>query len=154
MDAKRVKVFIYRNLNQEGHTYSIKLLEGPLKGKVVGYANGLVLENCELRVSQAGRKRVLLTKQRNVHAGIVGGLVAVTGYKTRIHNAGMDFEFYSEEAWAKRYNPGVPVVYNPFLYESFVVKGTTSPILKSNHVMIIHNRVEAYFNPEGKTLLK
>ena len=139
-----MKVFVYRNIQQQGHVYSIKTLEGALKGRVVGHANGLLLKNCEFAVSQAGRNRVLKEKRKNVHAGVVGDLVAVTGYRTRIHNAGMNFDYMSEEAWQKKYASGVPVTYNPYLYSSFVIKGTTAAIHKADAVMIFHNRIEAY----------
>ena len=145
-----MRVFIYRNLNQKGNVFSIKVLEGPLKNRVVGHAQGLFLENCDLVVSEAGRQRVLKQKRKNVHAGVVGDLVAVTGYRTRIHNAGMTFDYMNEEAWQKKYAAGVPVTYNPYLYSSFVIKGTTSPIRKAKNVMIFHDRVEAYFDQKGK----
>lgn len=145
-----MKVFIYRNIQQKGNVYSIKVLEGPLKNRVVGHAHGLFLANCKFAVSEAGRKRVLKTRQKNVHAGVVGELVAVTGYRTRIHNAGMTFDYMNEEAWQKKYAPGVPVTYNPYLTSQFVIKGTNAPILNAENVMIFHHRVEAYFKQKGE----
>jgi hypothetical protein len=145
-----MKVFIYRNIQKEGNVFSIKVLEGPLKNRVVGHANGLFLKDCQFAVSQAGRQRVLREKRKNVHAGVVGDLVAVTGYRTRIHNTGLDFDYMNEEAWQAKYAPGVPVTYNPYLYSSFVLKGTTSAIHKAENVMIIGSRVEAYFKQKGE----
>lgn len=140
-----MKVFVYRNLNQKGNVFSIKTMEGPLKGRVVGHATGLFLKNCKFTVSEAGRQRVLKEKRKNVHAGIVGDLVAVTGYTTRIHSTGIDFTFMNEEAWQKKYTTGIPVTYNPYLNSSFVVKGTKAAILNAENVMIFHDRVEVYF---------
>lgn len=137
-----MKVFVYRNLNQKGYVYSVKLLEDPLKGRVVGHAHGLRLHNCQFVVSQAGRNRVLQTKRKNVHAGIVGDLVAVVGYKTRIHDAGLLLDHYNEETWIKTYPPGVPVSYNPYLYSTFVYKHTGTPIYKAGIVTFFHNRIE------------
>lgn len=145
-----MKVFVYRNIQKEGNVFSIKVLEGPLKNRVVGHTHGLLLEDCQFVVSQAGRNRVLKEKRKNVHAGVVGNLVAVTGYRTRLHNAGMDFEYMNEEAWLKKYAAGIPVTYNPYLYSSFVIKGTTASILKADKVMIFHDRVEAYFKQKDE----
>lgn len=142
-----MKVFVYRNLAFKEHVYSIKLLDGILKNKVVGYSPCLLLENCDFAVSQAGRNRVLRTKRKNVHAGVVGNLLAVSGYKTRICKSGLDFEFYNEETWKKRYKPGTPITYNPYLYSSFVIKGTTASIHKASNVMIFHDQVYSYFSP-------
>ncbi len=139
-----MKVFIYRNLNRVGHTYSIKVLEGPLKNRVVGYANGLLLENCQLVVSQTGRNRVLRTKRKNVHAGIVGELIAATGFKTRIPKTGLNFEYCSEETWLEKYKPGRPINYNPYVTSSFVYEDNRQPLTKSEFIMIINGRVEAY----------
>ena len=45
-------------------------------GKVVCYADSVLLKNVSFKVSESSRKRVLNTKQRNVHAYAVGELVA------------------------------------------------------------------------------
>jgi hypothetical protein len=143
-----MKVFVYRNLAfTNDYIYSIKTLEGILKNRVVGYSPCLLLENCELVVSQAGRNRVLRTKHKNVHAGIVGDLIAVSGYKTRLCQSGIDFDFCNEETWKEKYKPGVPITYNPYLYSSFVIKGTNGAIKKANNVMIFRDQVYGYFLP-------
>lgn len=139
-----MKVFIYRNLHKEGNVYSIKSLEGPMKGKVIGHAHGIYLEDCQLIVSEAGRQRVLKEKRKNVHAGIVGTLVAVSGYQTRIHIAKLNKELthYNDENWLKNFKSGTAVTYNPFLYSSFVLKGSNTPIYKAKKITFFHNRVE------------
>lgn len=65
-----MRVFVYRNLRKS--CYSVKALEGPNKGKVIAHAKYLVLTDCTFKVSKAGRERVLMTGQKNVHAGVVG----------------------------------------------------------------------------------
>lgn len=149
-----MKVAVYRNLNRKGHVYSIMAREGALKGKVLGYAHGIILENCELRVSEAGRQRVLRNKRKNVHAFIVGDLVAATGYRTHTHNSQLKFEYCSEEKWPKliskwldKYPIGTTITYNPYKNASFVVKGTAKSINKANLVHFFHHRVEAHFAP-------
>ena len=59
------KFYIYRNLNR-GKLFSVKY-----KGKVVDRLDDFVAYDCETRVSQAGRKRVLENQKRNVHAFVV-----------------------------------------------------------------------------------
>lgn len=69
-----MKVRVYRNLNKP-EFYSIMAMEGEDKGKVVGYARSVLLENCQLVVSEASRQRVLREKRRNVHAFCQGTIV-------------------------------------------------------------------------------
>lgn len=61
-----MKVYIYRNLHRPGHVYSLRAMEGEHRGRVVGYASSLFVEDAEFRVNEAGRQRVLSTKQKNV----------------------------------------------------------------------------------------
>jgi hypothetical protein len=55
--------FVYWNLHKD--LYSLRY-----KTKVIEHPEGLYLTNCELRVQPGGRKRVLETRRKNVHAGI------------------------------------------------------------------------------------
>jgi hypothetical protein len=61
------KVRVYRNLNKP-EFFSIMAMQGINKGKVIGYARSVLLENCELVVSEASRQRVLRDSRKNVHA--------------------------------------------------------------------------------------
>lgn len=65
-----MKVFVYWNLHK--NLWSVKSLEGFHKGKVIARLSSVNLKNCIFKVSEAGRQRVLQTK--NVHAGVVGYL--------------------------------------------------------------------------------
>lgn len=133
--------------------------EGVLKGRVLGYAHGLVLLNSEFHVSEAGRQRVLKSKRKNIHAQIVGELVAATGYRTRIHNAGLKFEYCGEDKWLEIYPGkwtgrsmiGTEITYNPYKNSTFVVKGSHSRVDKADVVHIFHGRAEAYFTPRKNT---
>lgn len=139
-----MKVFVYRNLHKKGNVYSIRAMDGILKGRVFGHAHGIYLENCEFHVSQAGRQRVLKEKRKNVHAGIVGDLVTVSGYESRIHNSKKtdDIKKINDEAWLKEFQAGTTVTYNPFLFTSFVIKGANIPVHKAKKVTLFHSRVE------------
>ena len=69
------RVFVYRNLsnrNKSKGRYSIMSREGSDYGLVIGHADELVLKDCEFKVSEAGRRRVLAQKRKNVHAGVLG----------------------------------------------------------------------------------
>ena len=115
-----MKVFVYYNLHK--HVWSIKALEGPQKGRVVGHSPTVLLEGARGKVSQAGRERVLREKRKNVHAGIVGTLVH-TG--------------------VEGYFPGLEVTYNPYKYESFVHKDTEERYNGSQYAYMAHKRVYA-----------
>lgn len=130
-----MKVFVYRNLNRSGHMYSIKSLEGISKGKVIGYAPRIVIDNAELRVNEAGRQRVLKEKRKNVHAGCVGDLVMVSGWITKMHQSGATFDYCNQEEFLKTFPTGILINYNPYLYNSFVVEATKSPIKKADRVI-------------------
>lgn len=139
-----MKVFIYRNLNRSGHIYSIKSLEGISKNRVIGYAPRLIVDNAQLVVSQAGRERVLKTKRKNVHAGVVGDLVMVSGWITRMHNSKADFQYCNEENFKKNFPVGTPITYNPYKYKTFVNKFTEQPIVRADRVTFSGENVGIY----------
>ena len=72
-----MRVFVYWNLHKK--LWSIKALEGPDKGRVIARSSSVILTDAHGQVSEAGRQRVLREDRKNVHAGIVGDLVAVDG---------------------------------------------------------------------------
>ena len=69
-----MRVRVYRNLNKP-EFYSILAMEGEDKGKVIGYARSVLLENCQLVASEKSRQRVLREKRKNVHAFCQGIIV-------------------------------------------------------------------------------
>lgn len=64
-----IKYFCYRNLHAKGITYSMKNVKTNLVDKKQG---NILLKDVSLKVSQAGRTRVIKKQQKNVHAGISG----------------------------------------------------------------------------------
>jgi hypothetical protein len=98
-----IKVFAYRNLHRD--CWSLKALEGPYKGRVILHADEAVLVFCQLKVSKAGRQRVLQERKKNVHAGVVGYLDESDSSVPTFFEVN-----------------GIPVTYNPYKYESFVRK--------------------------------
>ena len=67
-----MKVFVYRNLNRKGVVWSVR---SKSTGLVVDRSSTVYLSNCKLKVSKAGRERVIKERRKNVHAGIEGNRV-------------------------------------------------------------------------------
>lgn len=116
-----MRVFIYWNLHR--HCWSIKSLEGPSRGRVIGHAHSWEIHAAALKVSEAGRQRVLREQRKNVHAGVVGQLVdwrRVGGFGELPMPSG----------------PSVrAVTYNPYKGPTFTVKDTGEPILAALRVV-------------------
>ena len=112
-----MRVFVYFNLHKK--CFSIKALEGDRKGRVVAHSDTVVLEGCKLMVSEAGRQRVLREKRKNVHAGVSGTWI-------NADRAESHFEFLSMV--------GRQVTYNPYKYDSFVIKATEQSVDKADVV--------------------
>ena len=88
------RVYVYFNLHKK--CWSVRQ-----SGKIVDHTNQVLLRDCRYLVGQAGRKKVLKEKRKNVHAGVSGYLVD--------------------------HVPTVPegsseLTYNPYKYETFVSK--------------------------------
>lgn len=111
-----MKVFIYFNLHRK--LWSIKALQGPDKGRVIGHTECFTVLDAEFKVSEAGRQRVLREKRKNVHAGVVGQLVGRTGH-------------YLDKS----------VTYNPYKYNSFVDRQTEMPVHKASVVTAVGRQV-------------
>jgi hypothetical protein len=110
------KVKVYKNLHK--NTFSIQQ-----NGKVVGHSHFIVLKNCKFVVNEAGRKRVLEKKQKNVHAFVVGHLV----HKNSHHNG------FSELNQAF-------VSYNPYAFDKFYLRGmhnVWSEFIPINHAEVV-----------------
>ena len=116
-----MKVFVYYNLHMK--CWSVKALSGDQKGRVVAHAKAVDLQDCQFRVSEAGRQRVLREKRKNVHAGVAGELIAFDGHKTKAGRAANE----SMPGWYTYLGPPHfyknEVTYNPYLMRTFVLKG-------------------------------
>jgi hypothetical protein len=116
---KDKRVMVYRNLHyKKDVVWSGKSLS---LGQVMFHKTFVYLKGgVKLKVSKAGRNRVLQDRKKNVHAGVVG-IVA------------RDDDGMALSGWLK-------VKYNPYKYESFVLADTEQPIYEAK---------EAYINEEG-----
>ena len=110
------KVMCYYDLHR--HTFSVTY-----NGLVMLKADYLKLNNVEFRVRQGGKQKVRDEKRKNVHAFVIGNLDDYCEFPCR--------------------NIPVPesndvVTYNPYKYDSFVIKTTKEPIYKSNEIEMIN----------------
>lgn len=121
-----MRVFVYWNLHRK--LWSIKALEGPQRGRVIGHSPVVKLTEVTPKVSQKGRQRVLREQKKNVHAGIVGNLLEGPQAHTRPQGD------LVASGWRE-------VTYNPYKYSEFVHKDNETPfggsvvaILEDKHV--------------------
>lgn len=114
-----MKVFVYFNLHRK--CWSVKALEGPMRGRVVRHTDNIVLSCCTFKVSEAGRQRVLKERRKNVHAGVVGTIVNPSSLDRVVHL--------------------VPVTYNPYKAGTFVTKPDGAPIYAADVVFLQHRQV-------------
>jgi hypothetical protein len=113
LDLKR-EVSIYRNLNSG--CWSVKQ-DGLVKGHIQ-YSSPFALTDVQFKVSEPGRLRVIRERRKNVHA-VARGIL-------------------SEHA-----PPPIPdpdkaqkITYDPYKYESFVIKATEEPIHLCDKVVV------------------
>ena len=115
IQSSAMKADIYYNLHK--HCLSVRH-----KGLVVNHTQEIALENVKFVVSQAGRRRVLEEKRKNVHAFVRGEIRAMDVYDSE---------------------PGHVVKYNPYKYNSFVDENET-PVKGAKKVAIFGKKVVAW----------
>ena len=147
-----LKVKVYRNLHKG--CYSIQV-----KGRVVAHADEILIREPVFRVQPAGRKRVLRTKKKNVHAFVVGELVnfvPTKGGRIRMHQPPIQWSPLKPKTdqilvgyhWFK-------AKYNPYKLGSFYVESaaTARPLvaIKSAEWVRLDTDGTMYVNsPEAK----
>jgi hypothetical protein len=100
------KVFVYKNLHKD--RWSLRDVKTKL---VTSHRKTVALKDATFKVSEAGRKRVLKERRKNVHAGI-------QGTTTRAPKEG---------SWIK-------VSYNPYKWGYFYKVETGEPIYSASYV--------------------
>jgi len=111
------KVMVYYNLHK--HTFSIRS-----NNKIILHADYVKLVDVEFRVRPGGRERVIKDKQKNVHSFVIGVLV--------------DYCSYPCEDMPREPNNNI-VTYNPYKYNSFVMKDTEEPVYQASVVKMINS---------------
>jgi hypothetical protein len=114
-----VKYFVYYNLHK--HVFSLK---NNTTKKVEKRSSIVLMQDCVFKVSEKGRQRVLREKVKNVHAGVLGELI-------------------STESEVDDTSSFVELTYNPYIYDSFVVKESGKPVLSAKKVYLINKRIFA-----------
>ena len=110
------KVMVYYNLHK--HTFSVTY-----KGRLISHSDYVKLEDVEFRVRQGGRERVVREKSKNVHSFVIGTL--------------MDYCEFPCENLPEEPNNNI-VTYNPYKYNSYVMKDTEEPIFHADEVEMIN----------------
>ena len=118
------RVFVYKNLH-EG-CWSVKDRQ---TGHVVAHADQAALSDVDLKVSQAGRRRVLEEQRKNVHAGVEGTLELI-GLR------GCPSKRYVVRGGDGPGESPVLVTYNPYKYETFVNKADEKPVLSAERAIL------------------
>lgn len=113
-----MKVFIYWNFHK-------KLFSVRYKGRVIAHVKRFLVKDAELKVSEAGRQRVLREKCKNVHAGVYGHIVAALQVESRYKEA-VNIPPWDDSAESESYvvrEDGGRVSYNPYENDSFTLDG-------------------------------
>lgn len=119
------KYFVYYNLHK--HVFSCKDRKTGLVNKDL-YSTTIKMSDCVFKVSQAGRKRVIQEQRKNVHAGVVGTVLAV--------NLSMD-------DLDDQLNELTELTYNPYLYDSFVTKEGKQKVVSAETVYLLKKKIYA-----------
>lgn len=108
------KVSVYRNLHSG--MWSVRQ-----DGIVLVHATNVYLRDVEFRIQEAGRLRVIRTKQKNVHAFVTGYICS--SLEIRRGTAHLrDDELHHTNAY-----------YNPYSCETFIDKDTGLAIIKADY---------------------
>lgn len=105
------KVRVYFNLHKK--LYSVKDTKSNL---VIAHVNKICLDNVKFIVSEKSRQRVLKDKRKNVHAYVEGIVRPCKSFKNEHREL---------------------LTYNPYKYNSFVIKATEKPIYNAENVLMI-----------------
>lgn len=106
-------------------------MEGPDKGRVIAHTAEVFLEDVTFKVSQAGRARVLREKSKNVHAGVVGTMIPAAVYREK---AAYTYDHLKKDN----------VTYNPYLFDSFVVREDGSRVSAAKMARVATQGCVAY----------
>ena len=104
-----MSTFVYRNLRTGNWS-----LRDTSTGLVYDHKDTVFMVGANPKVSQAGRKRVLEDRQKNVHAGIVG-------HVSHTSDRPMNVRAMLKSGWRE-------ITYNPYKYTGFVFVDIEAPV--------------------------
>lgn len=115
------KVDVYRNLRHGG--FSVKSRESEDYGIVRGRHPHALVADATFVVQEGGRAATVEKEERSVHAFVRGKLISTSD--------GLEDPDLSQ--WLE-------VTYNPFKYETFVVRDTLEPVEEADRVLLTRDR--------------
>jgi hypothetical protein len=118
-----MRVDVYWNLHKK--CWSVRH-----KGLVLGYASRLVVNDAKFVVQPAGRRRVLETKKKNVHAFVRGEFNEIWLNKNR-----EGLKYIHTQSSPRPFNTTERIRYNPYLFETFV-NSKEDPIFSAERVYL------------------
>lgn len=121
MDNK--KHFVYYNLHK--HLFSCKDIKTGLVDKEL-YSTNIKMYDCKFKVSKKGRERVIKEQKKNVHAGVVGTVIATSTFDIDDKLANL-----------------TELTYNPYLYDSFIVKNSKQKVVSAEIVYLLNKKIYA-----------
>ena len=95
--------------------------EGKKNGRVIRHVPEITLTDVTFTVRQAGRKKVLKEKRKNVHAFVVGNISNLHAFTSYLHL--------------------IEVIYNPYQFDSFVTKDGLRPVRKALMVKLTDGKI-------------
>lgn len=129
------------NNNRADVYYNVrkKRLSVRVKGKVVENPGIVVMEKVQLVVSQAGRKRVLSSGHKNVHAYVRGRILMAGPNPVSFDTLTKLLEKYQKDGWEIE-----SATYNPFKHEAFVITtkpNEGNPVYKADAALVNGNEI-------------
>ena len=102
------RVYVYFNLHKR--CWSVRQ-----DGKIVQHADRIMLKDCRYLVGQAGRRKVLIDRRKNVHAGVSGYLVdSVPNVPECLQE--VTYNPYKHRTFVSKDNPSEPVEYSDYAF--------------------------------------
>lgn len=121
------RVFVYFNLHKQMYSVRDKKTR-----RVIDHKKELWLENCNFKVSEAGRQRVLKEKRKNVHAGIEGTIIQKPPC---VKSSSVIFFADRDNMTFTGYKNGF-VTYNPYQSPFFFDKDTDEYVHSAKYVYL------------------
>lgn len=106
---------VYRNLNAPGY-FSIQADEGPDKGRVLGRAKAIILNNVVFKVNRGGYQRCVSRGIRNVHAVAIGNYAGsddTPPFDESLAGDRITYQPFVRPFFSKRSAPEIPVTEYP-----------------------------------------
>jgi hypothetical protein len=128
-----MRCFVYFNLHKQ--CLSVRASSGAERGRVVAHASALLLDSVSFKVSEAGRQRVIREHSKNVHAGLLGQLIASTRVDAPLDDL---LQTLHHSALALE----APLVtYDPYRFSTFVRLHDHAPIYSAPRVLVVGRKV-------------